>query len=220
VAPPFDLLPPLLQGLGLTLQLTAGSSILALICSFLGGLGRLSRWAVLRWAAAVYIEVFRGTSALVQLFWFYFVLPFFGVNMTALTAGILVLGLNTGSYGAEVVRGAIRAVPSGQSEAAIALNFSPLQRLWRVVIPQALIAMIPPAGNLSIELLKNTALVSLITLSELTFTGQMLRADTLRTTEIFGLILLIYFSVALAITVAVRLLEHRLGRGQDLGGLR
>jgi polar amino acid transport system permease protein len=220
VAPPFDLLPPLLQGLAVTLQLTAGSALLALICSFLGGLGRLSRWPMVRWTAAVYIEVFRGTSALVQLFWFYFVLPFFGVNMTALTAGVLVLGLNTGSYGAEVVRGAIRAVPSGQIEAAIALNFSPLQRLWLVAIPQALIAMIPPAGNLVIELLKNTALVSLITLSELTFTGQLLRADTLRTTEIFGLILLIYFAVAMGITSFVRLLEYRLGRGQDVGGLR
>jgi polar amino acid transport system permease protein len=220
VPPPFDLLPPLLEGLVITLQLTAGSAIVALVCSFLGGLGRLSRWLPLRWAASVYIEVFRGTSALVQLFWFYFVLPFFGVNLDAMTAGILVLGLNTGSYGAEVVRGAIRAVPSGQTEAAIALNFSPLQQLWRVVVPQALVAMIPPAGNLLIEMLKNTALVSLITLSELTFSGQMLRADTLRTAEIFGLILLIYFAVALGITGMTRLLERRLGRGLDLGGLR
>jgi polar amino acid transport system permease protein len=140
--------------------------------------------------------------------------------MDAMTAGILVLGLNTGAYGAEVVRGAIHAVPMGQKEAAVALNFSPFQRMRRVIVPQALVAMIPPAGNLLIELLKNTALVSLITLSELTFAAQTLRADTLRTTEIFGLVLLLYFAVALFLTFCMRQLERYLGHGRDLGGLR
>lgn len=218
--PPFDLLPGLFEGLLVTLQLTVGSAAVALFCAFAAGLGRLAPWWIFRWPASAYVETFRGTSALVQLFWFYFVLPFFGIDMNAMTAGILVLGLNTGSYGAEVVRGAILAVPNGQKEAAIALNFSPFQRMRRVIVPQALIAMIPPAGNLLIELLKNTALVSLITLSELTFSAQTLRADTLRTTEIFGLVLLLYFAVALFFTFCMRQMERVLARGRDLGGLK
>ena len=144
-----------------------------------------------------------------QLFWFYFVLPLFGLQLPAMLVGIVVLGLNAGAYGAEVVRGAIRAVPPGQREAGVALNFTRGQILRRLVLPQAVPAMLPPAGNLLIELLKNTALVSLVTITDLTFRGQ-LRSETLRTTEIFSLMLLMYFAVALLITAGVRLLERRL----------
>jgi polar amino acid transport system permease protein len=145
----------------------------------------------------------------VQLFWFYFVLPLFGVQLPAMLVGIVVLALNAGAYGAEVVRGAIRAVPPGQREAGIALNLTRTQIMRRIVVPQAIPAMLPPAGNLLIELMKNTALVSLITITDLTFRGQLLRSETLRTTEIFTLMLLMYFAVALVITACVRLLERR-----------
>ncbi|MFQ6747534.1 ectoine/hydroxyectoine ABC transporter permease subunit EhuC, partial [Bordetella pertussis] len=159
--------------------------------------------------AAVYVEVFRGTSALVQLFWFYFVLPMFGMKLPALLVGIVVLGANAGAYGAEVVRGAILAVPAGQREAAVALNLTRARTIWRIILPQAVPAMLPPTGNLLIELLKNTALVSLITITDLTFRGQLLRSETLRTTEIFTLVLLLYFAVALVITGGIRMLERR-----------
>jgi polar amino acid transport system permease protein len=211
--PPLDLLPPLLGGLLVTLDLTIGAAALALVMSFLGGLGRRlagPRARPLRWLAVAYIEVFRGTSALVQLFWVFFVLPFFGVSLPPLAAGILVLGLNIGAYGSEVVRGALEAVPRGQWEAATALNLTRAGTLWRIVMPQALPVMVPPAGNLLIELLKGTALVSLISLGELTFTAQTLRADTLRTPEIFSLVLLLYFGVAAMFTVGMRTLERRL----------
>jgi len=203
-----ELLGPLLRGLLVTVQLTAGAALLALPLALFAGLARLAgpRW--LRWPAAAYVEVFRGTSALVQLFWFYFVLPLFGISLPAMTVGIVVLALNTGAYGAEVVRGAIRAVPRGQYEAATALNLGPLTTLRRIVVPQAIPAMLPPAGNLLIELLKSTALVSLITLTELTFTGKLLRAETFRTVEILVLVLLLYFAVALLITAAMRALER------------
>ena len=208
--PPLDLLPDLLGGLIVTLQVTAGAAVLALVMSFLGGLGRLSRTRPVRWVATAYVEVFRGTSALVQLFWVFFVLPFAGLDLDALTAGIVVLGLNIGAYGSEVVRGALQAVPDGQREAAVALNLSPARTRWRVLIPQALPVMLPPAANLLVELLKGTALVSLITLSELTFVAQTLRADTLRTAEVFGLVLVLYFGVAMALTAGMRRLERRL----------
>lgn len=204
-----ELVPPLLEGLAVTLQIMAGAVVLAVPLALASGIGRLSPLLAVRWLASVYVEVFRGTSALVQLFWFYFVLPLFGVQLPAMLVGIVVLALNAGAYGAEVVRGAIRAVPPGQREAGVALNLTRGQILRRIVVPQAVPAMLPPAGNLLIELMKNTALVSLITITDLTFRGQLLRSETLRTTEIFTLMLLMYFAVALLITAGVRLLERR-----------
>jgi len=204
-----ELAPPLLQGLAVTLEIMAGAVVLAVPLALAAGIGRLSSLRPLRWISAVYVEVFRGTSALVQLFWFYFVLPLFGVQLPAMLVGIVVLALNAGAYGAEVVRGAIRAVPPGQREAGIALNLTRGQIMRRIVVPQAVPAMLPPAGNLLIELLKNTALVSLVTITDLTFRGQLLRSETLRTTEIFTLMLLMYFAVALLITAGVRLLERK-----------
>ncbi len=209
-----ELVPPLLTGLGVTLQLTLGGAVLGVVAALVAGLSRISLIAPVRWLAATYIEVFRGTSALVQLFWFYFVLPLFGVSLDAKTVGILVLGLNAGAYGAEVVRGAILAVPKGQWEAAHSLNLSRHNTVRRVIFPQALPAMLPPAGNLLIELLKNTALVSLITITDLTFSAQILRAETLKTTEIFSLVLLMYFAAAMVIALLMRLLERWLARTQ------
>ena len=203
------LVPPLLEGLVVTLEIMAGAVVLAVPLALASGIGRMSPLRPVRWLASVYVEVFRGTSALVQLFWFYFVLPLFGVQLPAMLVGIVVLALNAGAYGAEVVRGAIRAVPPGQREAGVALNLTRAQILRRIVVPQAIPAMLPPAGNLLIELMKNTALVSLITITDLTFRGQLLRSETLRTTEIFTLMLLLYFAVALLITAGVRLLERR-----------
>ncbi len=213
--PPLDLLPALLPGLSVTLAVTAGGALVALVMAFAGGLGRLSALGPIRWTAGVYVEVFRGTSALVQLFWVFFVLPLFGVAVTPLTAGILVLGLNIGAYGSEVVRGAIQAVPPQQREAALALGLTPAQTLWRIVIPQAVPAMMPPATNLLVELLKGTALVSLITLGDLTFSAQALRAETLRTPEIFSLVLVLYFAVALVLSLGMRRLERQLSHWRD-----
>lgn len=211
-----DLIPALLRGLGITVLLAAAGIVLATILAVLAGSAKLSRAWFLQGPAIAYIEVFRGTSALIQLFWFYFVLPLFGIEMHAVVAGILVLGLNAGAYGAEVVRGAVQAVPRGQWDAATALGFSRGAALRRIVLPQATLSMIPAMGNIYIELLKNTALVSLITISELTFTAQTLRADTLRTTEIFLIVLVMYFIVAQGIASGMRALERRLSLGRDV----
>ncbi|SOE49011.1 amino acid ABC transporter, permease protein [plant metagenome] len=208
------LLPPLLQGLWVTVQITVGAALLAIPLAILSGLGRLSSQRFLRWPASVYVEVFRGTSALVQLFWFFFVLPLFGIQLPALLVGIVVLALNAGAYGAEVVRGAVMAVPAGQREAAVALNMTRAKIIRRIVLPQAIPAMLPPATNLMIELLKNTALVSLITITDLTFRGQLLRSETLKTVEVFGLMLLLYFAAALVITAGMRMLERRFKVGR------
>ncbi|HEX9759124.1 MAG TPA: ectoine/hydroxyectoine ABC transporter permease subunit EhuC [Nitrospiria bacterium] len=220
MVPPFDLLPSLLTGLSVTLQLAMGGSILAIFAALVSGLARVSKNKIIRFLASVYVDLFRGTSALVQLFWVFFALPMLGIKLEAMTAGILVLGLNHGAYGAEVVRGAIQAVPREQYEASTALNFTPLQTMFRVILPQSLLAMLPPFGNLLIELLKNTALVSMITLSDLTFQGQILRSATLRSGEVFSLILILYFLLALTITWTIRGIERKLAVGRDYGGIR
>jgi polar amino acid transport system permease protein len=217
---PFDLVPALLPGLVVTIELTAGAAVVATGAAFAAGLARLSPNRPVRLAARFYIEAFRGTSALVQLFWVYFALPLVGVSLDAMTAGIVVLGLNVGSYGAEVVRSAIQNVPAGQREAAVALNLSPRRTFWSIILPQAGVAMLPPAGNLFIELLKNTSLVSMITLSELTFRGQILRSETLRTVPIFTVVLFLYFALAMMSTAARHGLERWLGRSRRLEAAR
>jgi|TARA_Y100000782_G_scaffold104757_2_gene124085 polar amino acid transport system permease protein len=211
----------MLQGAWVTVQITFFGSLLAIVAALIGALGRLSPIKPLRWLAIVYIEVFRGSSLLVQLFWLYFVLPMppFNVSMSAFNVAVIGLGLNIGSYGAEVLRGAIRSVHEGQYEACQALNMTAGQRLRRVILPQALLAAIPPGTNLLIELLKNTSLVSLITLSDLAFRARQLDQATLMTLEIFGLALVMYFVLAQIINFSMRTLERRLARGRMRGGM-
>ncbi len=214
IHPPFDLLPPLWRGVGITLQLTILAAVLAVLTSFVIGFARLARYRLLRVLATLYVEIFVGTSVLVQLFWVYYVLPFFNLKLTAMQAGILVLGLNYGAYGSEIVRSSILAIPKHQTEAGIALNMTPNQIMARIILPQALLLMLPPFGNLFIELLKGTALVSLITLSDLMFQGTLMRTSTLRSFEVFSLVLILYFLLAYPITLAVRAWEKKLSQGR------
>jgi polar amino acid transport system permease protein len=213
-------LPELLRGTGVTVLVTLGAAVVAVIAAISAGLLRLYGPRPLRWLASIYVETFRGTSALVQLFWLFFVLPHFGVVLEPLTVGITALGLNVGAYGAEVVRGAIASVKPGQWEAATALNMGRLQTLRHIVLPQAFVNMLPPWGNLFIELLKATSLVSLITLSDLTFKARQLNQNTMRTAEIFTLVLLIYLGLSVLITVGMRALERRAARGLRRGRVR
>ncbi|HYJ66783.1 MAG TPA: ectoine/hydroxyectoine ABC transporter permease subunit EhuC [Nocardioidaceae bacterium] len=206
----WDYLPNLLRGVIITLEITGGAAVVGLFTAFASGLMARSSLRIVRIVARVYVEVFRGTSAVVQLFWIFFVLPLLvGWQLFPIWAGILALGLNIGAYGSEVVRGSIRAVPRGQSEAAVALSFSPADRLRRIILPQAWVGMIPPFGNLLIELLKGSALVSLITVSELTFVGQGLRQLEGNTALIYSVVLIMYFILAYLITMGMRFLERR-----------
>jgi polar amino acid transport system permease protein len=212
-----EFLPGLLQGAFVTVQITIGGCILAVVAAVVAALAKLYGPRPVRWLAICYIEVFRGTSALVQLFWLFFVLPHFGILLEPMTVAILALGLNVGAYGAEVVRGAVTAVPRGQWEASIALNMPRSLALRRIVLPQALVAMIPPWGNLFIELLKATALVSLITISDLAFKAQQMNQTTFRTVEIFSIVLVFYLAISILITVGMRALESYAARGLARG---
>ncbi|MBR2690277.1 MAG: ectoine/hydroxyectoine ABC transporter permease subunit EhuC [Aquamicrobium sp.] len=205
----------ILQGALVTIKLTLMGSVLALIMAFLAGLGRLSRFFAVRALATVYIEFFRGTSIFVQLFWAYFVLPMLGFELTPLQAGVLALGLNVGAYAAEVVRGAVQSIGKEQYEACTALNLSRWQGMRHVILPQAFLVMLPTFGNNAIELLKATSVVSLISLADLTFQAQVVRAQTGNTLVPFATILVIYFVLAMLISWGTRSLERRLSRGLD-----
>lgn len=210
-------LPQLLQGAVLTVEITLLGAVLAIAAGVSAALARLYGPAPLRWLAVGYVEVFRGTSALVQLFWLFFVLPQFGVTLAPFLVAVLALGLNIGAYGAEVVRGAIAGVPRGQWEATVALDMTRGQALRRIILPQAFVAMIPPWGNLFIELLKLTSLVSLITLADLAFKAQALNQATFKTVPVFTLVLLVYLVLSLTLTIALRLAERRAGAGLARG---
>ncbi|MFA5581794.1 MAG: ectoine/hydroxyectoine ABC transporter permease subunit EhuC [Paracoccaceae bacterium] len=205
----------ILQGALVTIQLTLMGCALALVMAFVAGLGRLSHIAALRWLATVYIEFFRGTSIFVQLFWAYFVLPLLGFDLTSMQAGVLALGLNVGAYGAEAVRGAVQSIGREQFEACVAINLSRYQTMRHVILPQAVILMLPTFGNNAIELLKATAIVSLISLSDMTFQAQVVRAQTGSTLIPFATILVLYFAMAMTISAFMRWLERRLTRGLD-----
>lgn len=205
----------ILQGAWVTVQLTVMGCAVALVVAFLAGLGRVSRHAGLRWLASIYIEFFRGTSIFVQLFWIYYVLPLTGVSLSPMQAGVMALGLNVGAYAAEVVRGAILSVPRDQHEATVALNLTGYQRMRHVILPQALPLMLPTFGNNAIELLKATAVVSLISLSDMTFQAQIVRSQTGNTILPFVTILVIYFALSLLIAAVMGRIERRVTRGLD-----
>lgn len=210
-----ELAPLLLEGAGITIQVAVLSWLLMLPIATAAGLARLSKFAAVRAVTVVYVEVFRGTSLLVQLFWLYFVLPFVGVELPKLAAGVLAIALNYGAYGSEIVRSSIQAVPKGQWEAAVALNMTPWQRMSRVIFPQAFVRMLPPFGNLSIELLKSTSLVYFITLSDLTYQAMVLRNNYVSMTpQIWATLLVMYFALAGIVTLGFKLLERRLQAGR------
>ncbi len=202
-----------------TAQVFVYSALLAVIISIIFGIMRLSKNLIIQVLATIYIEFYRGTSLIIQMFWIYYVLPLFGIPLPALLAGVLALGMNFGAYGAEVLRAGILAVPKGQWEGALALNFSKAKRMQRIIIPQIYPIILPPAANLAVELLKGTALVSLITLVDLMFVAKQINMMTWLSAQSFGLALLIYFVMARFILVPfLRWLEvlaaKKVGRGK------
>lgn len=212
-----EILPRLLSGTLITIELAALSMVFATILSIGLGLLRLIAFWPVHWLVRAYIEFFRGTSLLVQLFWMYYVLPHFGLLLAPFVVGVLGISLNASAYGAEAVRGAILAVPRTQYEASTALNLSSAHRMRRIILPQAFIMLLPPWGNMLIETLKMTSVVSLIAISDLTFEAYQLNALTFRTVEIFVLVLGIYFVLAQIVATGVRMVERRAKRGLARG---
>lgn len=215
-------MPALLRGAGVSLQLALYSTLIGAVLAFASGIGKLSKIAPIRWLSTVYVEIFRGTSLMVQMFWLFFALPIIGIRLDPMVAGVTALALNIGAYGAEVIRGALIAVPAGQREAVTALNMGDRHALWHVYIPQALPEMMPTFGNLVVQNLKNTALASLITLTDLTFAAQNLRNLTFQTVPIYTMTLVMYFVMSLILIALMNLLERVIRRrtGNAVNGAR
>lgn len=196
-------LPLLLSGALVTLQLTALSVVLGMIGGSLIGIVRLSRALPLRWAARAYIDFFRGTPLLVQIFMIYFGLPAlfqelgFPFNLNRLTAAVIALSLNSAAYIAEIVRAGIESIDSGQSEAAQSLGLSSVATMRYVIFPQALRRMLPPLGNEFISLLKDTSLVAIIGFEELFREAQLIVAENYRAFELYFAVAVIYLCLTL-----------------------
>lgn len=203
-----------LPGIWITVQLTLYSAALATAVAFTVGTARTHRSRTVRFLAGLYTEIFRGTSALVLMFWLFFVMPgLFGWALVPMWAAVLALGLSYGAYGAEVVRGALNSVAPAQREAGIALNFTPWQRLRLIMLPQAVPEMIPPFCNLLVELLKGTALVSLLGVADVSFAAYLVRLATQESAQIYSVTLVIYFVLAFLLTRGMRALERKTKAG-------
>jgi len=212
------LLPQLLQGVLVTLEVTAMAAVLAVVLSFAIGLARLARFKPVRVAATFYVEVLRGTSAMVQLFYLFFIFPQFGIIIDPISTAVIGLGLNFSAYGSEIVRTTVLSIDRGQWDASRALDMSRALALRRIIIPQALTAMLPPFGNLLVELLKATSLVSLITLTDLTFAGQRLIEARGKPSLVWAVVLIIYFLMAFPLTRLLRRIERRVGAHRGPAG--
>ena len=210
--------PRFLEGTLVTLLQFIFAVFLTIALALVAGFMKLSNNLFVKGVSVTYIELFRGTSLLVQLYWIFFVLPLLGITLEKFTAGIITLSLCLGAYCAELVRGAIQSVPKEQWEAAYSLSLSPIKRMWRIILPQALANILPALGNLMIELFKATALVSLISVADLMFEARQVNSITYMSAQAFGTALIIYYIIArFIITPVIRWLEfitmRKMGRG-------
>ena len=192
-----EYLKPLSQGAWVTVQLTVFSTILGALLSFAFGLGKLSSNWLLKGVSIVYVEVFRGTSLLVQLFWLYFALPLAGVRLNPTITAILALGLNGGAYAIEIIRGGVESIPKGQTEAGLALGLHKHEVFRLIVLIPALRAIFPSLASQFILLTLTTAICTSISAYELTSVGQRIEAETFRSFEVYFTLTTIYLVISL-----------------------
>lgn len=192
-----------------TIQISALSLILGLAVAVLVTGAKMSRSFPLRMAGSLYVSLFRGTPCLIQLFILYFGGPQIGINLEPFAAGVIGLGLNIGAYMAESIRGALLAVDRGQAEAARTIGFSRSQTLRKVILPQAARLMIRPLGVNTVALVKGSALVSTISVVELTYTAQRFIGSTYKPFEIFGVSAVLYMIIIYAVARTVDALDKR-----------
>ncbi|MBD7983294.1 amino acid ABC transporter permease [Sporosarcina sp. Sa2YVA2] len=206
----------LLKGLKVTLIVLVLSMMLSTIIALVAGLSRVSNNRLLTGFTKFYVEIFRGTSLIVQLFWFSYALPgLFNIHLGSdIWVAVLAISLNYGAYMSEIVRGAILSVPPGQTEASIALNLSRFQRMRHIIIPQAIRMMLPEYGNYLIQILKATSLVSLIGLTDFLYYGNIYRSTHLtEAPTVYILILIFYFLLALPLIGFTRKMEKVAKKG-------
>ena len=202
--------PLLLIGAGVTIQITVLSTAIGFVIGLIVGVARISNLRVLRMLAEVYVEFFRGTPLLVQIFLFYFALPVItGQRIDPFIAAISACGINSGAYVAEIFRAGIQSVDAGQMEAGRSLGMTWIQTMRYIIVPQAFKRVIPPLGNEFIAMLKDSSLVSVIGFEELTRRGQLIIAKTYGSMEIWLSVAVIYLAMTLTISRLVAYLERR-----------
>lgn len=210
-----EALPALLAGAQLTVLIAVAGLLLGFVLGALLGLGKLARAWPLRRLAGTVVEIVRGTPLMVQVMFLYFGLPLAtGQRMEPLTAGVIAIAINSGAYIAEIVRGAVQGIPRGQTEAARSMGLSRLQTMVHVVWPQAFRRMIPPLGNQFIISLKDTSLLVVIGVAELTRQGQEIIAVHFRAFEVWLAVALLYLAMTTTLTWLLGRVEQRLAVGR------
>ncbi len=198
-----------LGGLANTLILTASSFAIGFILGLLIAVERLYGPRILRAALAAYVEAIRGTPMLLQLFLLYYALPSAGVAMSALTAAILGMGLNSAAYQSEYLRASLRAVPSGQWEAALSLGMTKWQAIRSIILPIGLRSAIPALTNELVYLLKYSSIAYFLAVVELVYAGKIIGSETFAYLEMYTLIALIYLVFSLLITRSMKKIESK-----------
>ncbi|AEH81491.1 amino acid ABC transporter permease [Sinorhizobium meliloti] len=201
----------LLLGLWTTLKLTLICIVLGCVLGFLLALARTSKRAMLRGVSGIYVEFFRGTPVLVQLFWIFFCLPLIlGVELSNMASGIIALTLYMGAISSETFRASLKSVGREQLDACVALGLSPWVRTTSVVLPQAVLRAAPTLLSNCVSLFKESALVSAVGMADLMFVGQNISNNTARPVEVLTVVALIYFVIAFPLTRAVTVVEQRI----------
>ncbi|AZC36656.1 amino acid ABC transporter permease [Pseudomonas chlororaphis] len=204
-----DFLPILLKGAVVTLQVTAGSFVLSSLIGLVFALMMVSKVRSISLFAIGVVNVIRGLPIIVQLFYIYFVLPDFGIQLTAMQAGVIGLGIAYSAYQAENFRAGIQAIHQGQIEAAESIGMRGGMIMRRVVLPQAFRIALPPYGNTLVMMLKDSSLVSTITVAEMTRAGQLIASSTFENMTVYTLVALLYLALSLPLSFALRRLEAR-----------
>lgn len=202
-------LPTLLNGLAYSLGISAVVIVLSVLCGIFVAFLRLSKFRFVRAPALAYVEFIRCTPALVQLYYIFYVIPIFGVTLPALVAGVVGFTIIYTAYLSEVFRAAINSVAKTQTEAAVSLGMSPSQTRKLVVIPQAARVALPPTVNYLLSLIKDTSLLSIITIQEIMFRGLILASQTFKYFTILTEVAFLYFCVCFPLTILARRLEAR-----------
>jgi ectoine/hydroxyectoine ABC transporter permease protein EhuD len=208
-----EYLPDLFQGALVSVELTFCVMVIGLVFGLIIALMRISRSRTLRFISTAYVEAIRGTPCLLQLFYIYFVLPAFGIRFDPFMSGVIGLAVNYSAYLSEVYRAGILAVPRGQLEASQALGMSRRLMMRLIILPQAIRVIVPPLGNSVISLVKDTSLVSIVTVKELMFTGQIIAATNFQYFTIFTIIGIIYLALSYPGSLFVSYLERRMKVG-------
>lgn len=202
-------LPSLLKGTRFTIEITFFAIIISTVFGFIFSLCLVSKKTYVNKPVRIFINIIRGTPLLVQMFYVYFVLPDLGIKLGALEAGILALSICYGAYHAEIFRSGIIAIPIGQWDAAKSIGLRYYQILSRVILPQAARIILPPMGTSFIILLKDSSLASVITVRELTRSGQLIASTTFENLTVFSMVALIYIALTQLLALFIHSLERK-----------